>query len=163
MHERSLIFQYTLILLYLTFCFQLSENIISLKIRCKCRRGFYGRTCLKKRNRCKNKPCRNNGVCINKKNGSFRWVIVLNCKCIFAKYLTYIMLNQFHLKFRCKCVSGYKGSVCQTRIDYCEARPCQNGGQCTLGKPGSSPSFRCACRTGFDVSQVIIIDNRNLL
>ena len=70
-------------------------------------------------------------------------------------FIVLMMCDLFHFTFRCKCVKGYKGSLCQTRIDYCKARPCQNGGQCTLGRPGVAPSFRCTCRSGFDVSQVI--------
>lgn len=51
------------------------------------------------------------------------------------------MINQF----RCQCVPGYVGPLCQSKVDYCLAKPCANGGQCV----NLVNDYRCTCRPGF--------------
>ena len=51
------------------------------------------------------------------------------------------MVNQF----RCQCVPGYLGPLCQSKVDYCKTQPCANGGECI----DLTNDFKCNCRPGF--------------
>ncbi len=44
--------------------------------------------------------------------------------------------------FKCECIAGYTGQICETEMDYCESNPCQNGGRC-LRYPGG---YTCVCQ-----------------
>ena len=48
-------------------------------------------------------------------------------------------------QFRCQCVPGYVGRLCQDKVDYCLTKPCANGGRCISG----TNDYRCACKPGF--------------
>jgi Notch-like protein len=45
----------------------------------------------------------------------------------------------------CSCYPGYTGYLCDTQIDYCQSRPCQNGATCSLSRPGT---YTCTCPIG---------------
>ena len=56
--------------------------------------------------------------------------------------------------FRCLCVPGFTGSLCQTNVDDCLTKPCSNGGQCH----DLVNDYRCTCKPGFagkDCSQEV--------
>ena len=45
---------------------------------------------------------------------------------------------------RCTCPAGYAGNLCQSPVNTCWAKPCQNGGKCFPIETG----FRCECPAG---------------
>ena len=45
---------------------------------------------------------------------------------------------------RCTCPPGYAGNLCQSPVNTCWEKPCQNGGKCFPIETG----FRCQCPTG---------------
>jgi hypothetical protein len=47
--------------------------------------------------------------------------------------------------FRCSCLPGYSGTLCQTNINECASNPCQNGGTCV----DAINSFSCQCAAPF--------------
>ncbi|CAG5134438.1 unnamed protein product, partial [Candidula unifasciata] len=47
--------------------------------------------------------------------------------------------------FRCVCPKSFTGTRCENALDFCEAKPCHNGGIC-LPTPGG---FQCDCMKGF--------------
>ncbi|KAL9963301.1 hypothetical protein ACROYT_G032488 [Oculina patagonica] len=49
--------------------------------------------------------------------------------------------NEYH----CDCVPGYTGKYCESGIDECASKPCQNNGSCTDGVNG----YNCSCVAGF--------------
>lgn len=51
------------------------------------------------------------------------------------------MVNQF----RCQCVPGFIGAMCDNKVDLCLTKPCANGGSCTNLKN----DYSCMCRPGF--------------
>ncbi len=51
--------------------------------------------------------------------------------------------------FSCKCESGYTGPYCETLIDNCSTKPCQNGGVCINGVN----SYTCSCMFGYTGSE----------
>ena len=63
---------------------------------------------------CKSYPCQNHGVCHD--------------------------LGGYN--FKCKCKSGYTGSLCETMIDFCLSNPCMNGGRCVPHING----YNCLCQ-----------------
>ena len=63
---------------------------------------------------CKSYPCQNHGVCHD--------------------------LGGYN--FKCKCKSGYTGSLCETMIDFCLSNPCLNGGRCVPHING----YNCLCQ-----------------
>lgn len=67
-----------------------------------CPIGYSGAQCQKNDDDCHQKPCLNDGNCIDLVNN-----------------------------FRCQCVPGFVGTLCQFNVDDCEMRPCANGGRCT--------------------------------
>jgi GH18 family chitinase len=48
-------------------------------------------------------------------------------------------------KVSCTCKEGYEGNTCETNIDDCAKKPCQNGGVCKDGVA----SYTCKCADGF--------------
>lgn len=53
-------------------------------------------------NKCREKPCKNGGICYNTE------------------------ANQY----RCECQAGFTGVNCETAIDFCGSSPCKNNGTC---------------------------------
>ncbi|KAH3889322.1 hypothetical protein DPMN_013375 [Dreissena polymorpha] len=66
--------------------------------------------------KCSPNPCHNDGTCTARKT-----------------------------KFKCTCVPGYTGVICQEDIDECENHVCQNGATCVDIVNG----FLCTCAGGF--------------
>ena len=52
------------------------------------------------------------------------------------------------LGYRCACVSGYTGQICELDVDECESTPCQNGADCIEGVD----QFVCECADGWSGS-----------
>lgn len=53
-------------------------------------------------NKCREKPCKNGGICYNTE------------------------ANQY----RCECQAGFTGVNCETAINFCGSSPCKNNGTC---------------------------------
>lgn len=131
---------------------------------CHCPIGFSGPTCHQTTNHCQPDPCRNGATCVpSKDNSSY------TCKCAAGFAGAHCHLPDHCQKnpcqnggtcqaqadgYRCQCVPGYVGDLCQSEVDYCVAKPCANGGSCENLKN----DFRCSCRPGFggkDCSQYV--------
>ena len=54
--------------------------------------------------------------------------------------------------FRCSCVAGFAGHVCQTDVNECISAPCLHGGTCAQGV--SSDAYVCICTAGYTDSPV---------
>eukprot|EP00122_Pirum_gemmata_P002010 Pgem_evm2s1817 len=67
-------------------------------------------------------PCKNSGVCTNIKN-------VIN--------------------YTCTCPPGFSGKDCETLVDACNVKSCQNNGVCINNAAGAAPGYTCKCLTGF--------------
>lgn len=122
---------------------------------CHCPIGFSGPTCHQISNHCQPDPCRNGATCVpGKDNSSY------TCKCAAGFTGAHCHLPDHCQKnpclnggtcqtqadgYRCQCVPGYVGDLCQSEVDYCVAKPCANGGSCENLKN----DFRCSCRPGF--------------
>lgn len=122
---------------------------------CHCPIGFSGPTCHQVTNHCQPDPCRNGATCIPSKDSSS-----YTCKCAAGFAGAHCHLPDHCQKspclnggtcqaqadgYRCQCVPGYVGDLCQSVVDYCVAKPCANGGLCENLKN----DFRCSCRPGF--------------
>lgn len=124
---------------------------------CHCPIGFSGPTCHQTTNHCQPDPCRNGATCVpSKDNSSY------TCKCAAGFTGAHCHLPD-HCQlaknpcqnggtcqalsdgYRCQCIPGYVGDLCQSEVDYCVAKPCANGGACENLKN----DFRCSCRPGF--------------
>jgi len=46
----------------------------------------------------------------------------------------------------CECDTGYEGDNCEVDINECNPNPCQNGGACAEGVPGT---YECTCIGGY--------------
>lgn len=81
-----------------------------------------GETCATavKTDYCQGVTCQNGGLCRNVDSGSTKYV--------------------------CDCASGFIGSLCETKINPCDAAPCKNGGTCA---PAVGTAFTCACTDSF--------------
>lgn len=71
---------------------------------------------------CDNEPCKNGAACSE---------VVISADESYA--------------FKCICLPGFDGTVCDQDIDECESDPCQNGGACTE----SIGTYSCGCIDGF--------------
>lgn len=51
--------------------------------------------------------------------------------------------------YKCQCKSGWSGTTCRDRIDYCDhnSNPCRNGGRCISD---GWEKYRCECRDGYE-------------
>ncbi|XP_051162753.1 neurogenic locus protein delta isoform X3 [Leptopilina boulardi] len=105
---------------------------------CLCDEGWGGLFCNQDLNYCTNhKPCRNNGTCFNTGQGSYT----------------------------CSCAPGFTGTDCEKSLLDCHAKPCLNGGLCSMeqrgnsgsggnettaiGKINSQRAYRCTCPAGW--------------
>lgn len=123
-----------------------------------CPAGYTGTTCSTDIDECLQNPCLHGGNCANEP-GTF------SCDCSSTGYTgttcqAYVECPQgtnpcqhagkcFDLKgsLTCDCSgTGYSGTTCQTDIDECATTPCENGGACTEGAPGT---YACSCGTRF--------------
>ncbi|XP_028513086.1 neurogenic locus Notch protein [Exaiptasia diaphana] len=48
--------------------------------------------------------------------------------------------------YTCECIPGYAGKNCQTDVDECAKKPCQNGAKCIDGVN----AYKCECAPGFN-------------
>ncbi|XP_069105610.1 fibropellin-1-like [Argopecten irradians] len=79
---------------------------------------------------CANQPCKNGGVCSVSGDS-----------------------------FQCACQSGFTGSTCETVVKPCDAKPCQNNGQC-LNKVSGSNQYTCVCVDGYKGTNCETIDKQ---
>uniref|UniRef100_A0A0K0E8N5 Delta-like protein n=1 Tax=Strongyloides stercoralis TaxID=6248 RepID=A0A0K0E8N5_STRER len=85
---------------------------------CICKEGWTGEFCEINIEPChKKNKCKNDGVCINGKNGSVT----------------------------CNCKEGFYGKYCQHEKITCSSYPCQNGGSCVMSRDGSESKPVCNC------------------
>lgn len=100
---------------------------------CVCPTWFAGSTCSERINPCASeKACANNGTCL-------------------------VDLDVKPFGYKCKCLPGFIGEVCETNVDDCSSQPCKHG-RC-LDKANG---FMCRCYEGYeggfcDVSFMIVI------
>ena len=50
-------------------------------------------------------------------------------------------------KYKCVCDAGYTGEFCETKIDFCAAKPCKNDAFCI--NVNSAEKYNCQCKPGF--------------
>jgi hypothetical protein len=79
-------------------CMSINEN----STLCVCDRGWAGRSCDVDVDECANRPCMNDGVCINDETSGYT----------------------------CDCTPGWTGTDCDKSTDDCFSFPCENGGNC---------------------------------
>ena len=48
-------------------------------------------------------------------------------------------------EYRCECLAGFKGELCDINVDECSSSPCQNDGLCVDGVNG----YKCRCLHGY--------------
>uniref|UniRef100_A0A914HPZ6 Protein crumbs n=1 Tax=Globodera rostochiensis TaxID=31243 RepID=A0A914HPZ6_GLORO len=112
--------------------------------RCTCDRGWRGRDCSVRVDKCAEEaPCVNGGTCVDQQNGTdadFR------CQC--PPFYRGDRWQAQGETYACRCARGFRGKRCEQRVDVCsEQEPCQNGGTCVPLQ--QSDDFRCACIAGF--------------
>ncbi|CEF64008.1 C901 [Strongyloides ratti] len=89
---------------------------------CICNEGWAGEFCEIDIEPChKKNKCKNNGVCLNGKDGSVR----------------------------CECKGRFYGKYCQHEKISCSSFPCQNGGTCVMTSDGSEFKPVCDCLPSF--------------
>lgn len=128
--------------------------VVGNSYRCECQAGWTGRDCIDRINACSSSPCRNEGTCRTLFDGSYSCdcrsgYIGMNCE-IFAPCESRPCRNGGTCfvdgqTFRCRCLSGFTGSLCETTTNQgpCNPNPCQNGGQCFVDS--GSNTARCSC------------------
>lgn len=80
-----------------------SHGYCNVANECLCETGYGGSLCTEDHDVCGHEaPCLRGGTCTN---------IIPD-------------------GFRCSCPPGYTGTRCETEINECDPRPCQNGGTC---------------------------------
>ncbi|KAH9488307.1 Neurogenic locus notch protein 2 [Bulinus truncatus] len=125
---------------------------------CTCKAGFTGAHCENDINNCASQPCRH-GKCINLPDRyeckCEEGYIGVNCdidSCIPNPCKNSALClpdDSQYPPYRCVCLSGYSGKLCQTPFDRCSTRPCKNNGNCT----GNSTSYQCHCKKGYEGDQ----------
>uniref|UniRef100_A0A0K0FJZ5 Delta-like protein n=1 Tax=Strongyloides venezuelensis TaxID=75913 RepID=A0A0K0FJZ5_STRVS len=89
---------------------------------CICKDGWKGEFCDINTEPChKKNKCKNDGICINGKNGSIK----------------------------CECKEGFFGKYCQHEKLTCHSYPCKNGGTCVMTSDGSESKPVCDCLPSF--------------
>eukprot|EP00118_Oscarella_pearsei_P008850 m.47602 g.47602 ORF g.47602 m.47602 type:complete len:5714 (+) comp33810_c0_seq1:99-17240(+) len=73
---------------------------------------------------CSGEPCRNGADCVNTKRVNSK-----NATSISTEFNT-LVYPSFEMAYECTCRPGSTGSFCETDINDCFSRPCQNGGTC---------------------------------
>ncbi|XP_037553064.1 lactadherin isoform X2 [Nematolebias whitei] len=92
---------------------------------CICADGFDGDTCnLTETGPCSPNPCRNDGSC--------EAVGPTRRGDVFSEYV-------------CRCQPGFEGVHCQTNVNDCANKPCQNGGTCR----DLDGDFSCLCASPY--------------
>ncbi|KAI3382076.1 hypothetical protein SNEBB_000637 [Seison nebaliae] len=125
---------------------------------CKCKNGEIRHNCPTLIDTCSSSPCRNGGECISNDDG---WkcincnkdmtgkhcsIPIDSCKNNICKKGTCIPdyeLEPFY--YKCKCLVGWKGRLCDEEYNVCDSNPCQNGGDCEY----NHNSFYCSCSSGW--------------
>ncbi|XP_066591150.1 sushi, von Willebrand factor type A, EGF and pentraxin domain-containing protein 1-like isoform X2 [Prorops nasuta] len=95
-------------------------RIINETYDCSCKAGFLGRHC--NLLPCDWLPCHENAICVN-----------------LAE------INATRNSYRCECPSGYTGSDCATKINFCHSESCENNGTCLSG----ITNYTCVCSVPF--------------
>ena len=87
---------------------------------------------------CSIEPCENFHVCQSWFDFSRSGVNFVS-----SKDFVFRRLN-LSRRTRCACPKGYAGNLCQTPVNTCWEKPCQNGAECIPIEGG----FRCKCQPG---------------
>ncbi|CAJ0935102.1 unnamed protein product, partial [Mesorhabditis belari] len=120
---------------------------------CHCDKGWQGCDCSVDINECLSIPCENDGECLNSDGGYTchcrKYYLGDRCEvagsCLTDPCFHGECLQIRHDEHQCKCIKGYEGINCETRIDYCKKSACKNGATCEslLGE------YKCHCIAGF--------------
>ncbi|KAK2151947.1 hypothetical protein NP493_2549g00003, partial [Ridgeia piscesae] len=101
-----------------------------------CPDGFKGGDCQDDINECNNNPCDEHANCTNTFDID---------ECCSSPCLNGGTCKNLVSKFRCSCVRGFTGTVCEAEINICESNPCKNAANCTQAEG----KYFCACPPGY--------------
>lgn len=95
--------------------------------KCQCRRGYTGQDCEEEviHSPCDSAPCDNGGACTETTIGAGSHTLV---------------------SYKCTCLGGYAGMLCNFDLHECASEPCSNGGTCTEPVGGE---YACTCAAGW--------------
>ncbi|XP_062376385.1 protein eyes shut homolog [Sardina pilchardus] len=131
---------------------------------CECQEHYLGRFC-GRYDVCSANPCLNGATCVSR-GSSDPNVHTYECNCspgftgincsdiignenCNKQCLNGQCVQVTTASFRCDCLSGYTGSLCDMRKTPCLSNPCKNGGKCVETAEG----YACSCPEGFAVPQ----------
>ncbi|XP_033643609.1 protein crumbs-like isoform X1 [Asterias rubens] len=107
-------------------------------ITCYCHEGYDGVNCENDINECLSGPCVNGGQCLQKSDQS----LYGKNDPLFPGAFNYSDASGF----KCRCLAGYEGDLCEINIDECASGPCLNGATCNDGVNG----YICVCAGGWE-------------
>lgn len=128
---------------------------------CVCESGYTGQNCNTDIDECEHTDtCKNGGTCLNLE-GSFMCqcnsnftgqtcdtLVSMTCAqepCMHGGTCSFDSADAYY-QFKCACTAGYKGTQCETAIDFCEPKPCFQG--VCINHPETA-SYSCTCEPGF--------------
>lgn len=124
---------------------------------CLCTSSFTGKNCTVTTDVCAGVSCNNGGTCRATSTTTFVCDCAPNYSGLFCDTYTSpcasnpclngATCNVVNSQANCTCATGYSGSTCATKIEYCKvtAKPCGNNGTCVEGVG----KYSCSCDLGY--------------